>query len=232
MTKGRSTKLWITLLDPEIWNGEPRLVQVWRLYKDLPGSGPNWSEPCQLGTDPGKSLQSLVWWYRRGQTWGMRFKAWTIVLTLLAGTVVVSWEQAPRAAACSCVRAALSSASCGIEGIREGMVLTVFATKDGGDWRTNICDGTGPDAEQTAIAALGEPLPISQAPATTSPRPSQDPRGNEKGVNEGSGGPTAPPEPGADVQEPGGQGRGSMAIPLLIIATAGLIAGVTARLRE
>ncbi len=126
MTKGRSTKLWITLLDPEIRNGEPRLVQVWRLYKDLPGSGPNWSEPCQLGTDPGKSLQSLVWWYRRGQTWGMRFKAWTIVLTLLAGTVVVSWEQAPRAAACSCVRAALSSASCGIEGIREGMVLTVL----------------------------------------------------------------------------------------------------------
>ncbi|HMQ65226.1 MAG TPA: hypothetical protein PJ992_02965 [Arachnia sp.] len=56
----------------------------------------------------------------------MRFKAWTIVLTLLAGTVVVSWEQAPRAAACSCVRAALSSASCGIEGIREGMVLTVL----------------------------------------------------------------------------------------------------------
>lgn len=38
MTKGRSTKLWITLLDPEIRNGEPRLVQVWRLYKDLPGS--------------------------------------------------------------------------------------------------------------------------------------------------------------------------------------------------
>ena len=60
MTKGRSTKLWITLLDPEIRNGEPRLVQVWRLYKDLPGSGPNWSEPCQLGTDPGKSLQSVT----------------------------------------------------------------------------------------------------------------------------------------------------------------------------
>lgn len=221
----------------------------------------------------------------------MRFKAWTIVLTLLAGTVVVSWEQAPRAAACSCVlrtpaeyaetadlvatgtvvtaeipanptssaddatytidltgvwkgdaastitlRAALSSASCGIEGIREGMVLTVFATKDGGDWRTNICDGTGPDAEQTAIAALGEPSPIPHSPAAnpspTSPRPSENPRGNEKGVNEGSRGPTAPPEPGADVQEPGGQGRGSMAIPLLIIATAGLIAAVTARLRE
>jgi hypothetical protein len=140
----------------------------------------------------------------------MRFKAWLIVLALLAGTVVVSWQQAPRAAACSCVlrtpaeyaetadlvatgtvvtveipadptssaddatytidltgvwkgdaastitlRAALSSASCGIEGIREGMVLTVFATRDGGDWRTNICDGTGLDAEQTAIAALG-----------------------------------------------------------------------------
>ena len=134
------------------------------------------------------------------------------------------------------LRAALSSASCGIEGIREGMVLTVFATKDGGDWRTNICDGTGPDAEQTAIAALGEPSPIPHSPAAnpspTSPRPSENPRGNEKGVNEGSRGPTAPPEPGADVQEPGGQGRGSMAIPLLIIATAGLIAGVTARLRE
>ncbi len=219
----------------------------------------------------------------------MRFKAWLIVLALLAGTVVVSWQQAPRATACSCVlrtpaeyaetadlvatgtvvtveipanptssaddatytidltgvwkgdaastitlRAALSSASCGIEGIREGMVLTVFATRDGGDWRTNICDGTGLDAEQTAIAALGEPTPVAQ-----SPRPSENPRGNEKGVNEGSRGPTAPPEPGADVQEPGadvqepgGQGRGSMAIPLLIIATAGLIAGVTARLRE
>ena len=208
MTKGRSTKLWITLLDPEIRNGEPRLVQVWRLYKDLPGSRrapssrpryppirrrapttpptPSTSPACGRATPPRRS------------------------------------RCAPRSAAPPAGSRASGRAWCSLS----------FATKDGGDWRTNICDGTGPDAEQTAIAALGEPLPISQAPATTSPRPSQDPRGNEKGVNEGSGGPTAPPEPGADVQEPGGQGRGSMAIPLLIIATAGLIARVTARLRE
>ncbi len=212
----------------------------------------------------------------------MRFKAWLIVLALLAGTVVVSWQQAPRATACSCVlrtpaeyaetadlvatgtvvtveipanptssaddatytidltgvwkgdaastitlRAALSSASCGIEGIREGMVLTVFATRDGGDWRTNICDGTGLDAEQTAIAALGEPTPVAQ-----SPRPSDDPPGRGPGGDEVSGEPTTEPPQRPDAEKPGDVGRYGMTVPLIIIAAAGLIAGALAWFRE
>ena len=212
----------------------------------------------------------------------MRFKAWLIVLALLAGTVVVSWQQAPRATACSCVlrtpaeyaetadlvatgtvvtveipanptssaddatytidltgvwkgdaastitlRAALSSASCGIEGIREGMVLTVFATRDGGDWRTNICDGTGLDAEQTAIAALGEPTPVAQ-----SPRPSDAPPGRGPSGDEVSGEPTTEPPQRPDAEEAGDVGRHGMTVPLIIIAAAGLIAGALAWFRE
>ena len=125
------------------------------------------------------------------------------------------------------LRAALSSASCGIEGIREGMVLTVFATRDGGDWRTNICDGTGLDAEQTAIAALGEPTPVAQ-----SPRPSDDPPGRGPGGDEVSGEPTTEPPQRPDAEKPGDVGRYGMTVPLIIIAAAGLIAGALAWFRE
>lgn len=35
----------------------------------------------------------------------MRFRAWLVVLVMLAGTVGIAWHAAPRAAACSCVAA-------------------------------------------------------------------------------------------------------------------------------
>ncbi|MBK7821889.1 MAG: hypothetical protein IPJ61_12650 [Tessaracoccus sp.] len=201
----------------------------------------------------------------------MRFKVWGMVLALLAGTVVISWQQAPRAVACSCalstaeeyagwaelvakgtvvkieipanpqssaadatytmeltdvwkgepdrtiaVRSAISGASCGIEGIAEGMVITVFATDDGEGWHTNLCSGTGPEGDGYALAALGEPTPI---PGTAEPS-SPEPRPTSAGPQ-----PATSPEP-----SPSGDAGGSpllegMTMPLLIIAAAGLLAG-------
>lgn len=207
----------------------------------------------------------------------MRFKVWGIVLALLAGTAVVSWQQAPRAVACSCaigtaeeyagyadlvakgtvvgvevpenpassaddatytleltevwkgeptptiaVLSAISGASCGIEGIAEGMTITVFARRDEGAWHTNLCSGTGPDGEGLAIAALGDPTPIAPD-ARPTPSPENTPKPDE----------TTSPGPPSTGQEPHlDDNPGSMTLPLLIIAVAGLIAAAAAWFRE
>ena len=153
----------------------------------------------------------------------MKVKAVLVAVALLAATLVVSWQQAPHAAACSCVQltpteqadmadvvgrgtvvavhrpaqpasslddatytvalaqvwkgdppatmevlTAVDGASCGWEGIEEGMEIIVFAKSEGGAWRSNLCDGSGPADDGVAAelsAHLGEPTAVAPSPA-------------------------------------------------------------------
>ena len=156
----------------------------------------------------------------------MRIKALLVVVAMLATTLVVSWQQAPRAVACSCVAltpaeqadmadvvargtvvlverparptsslddatytveltqawkgdppgtvevlSAVEGPSCGWEGIDEGMEIILFATSDGGAWRSNLCSGSGPVTEGVAAeltAHLGEASPVEPSPGAPS----------------------------------------------------------------
>ncbi|MHA6508098.1 hypothetical protein [Tessaracoccus sp. Y1736] len=156
----------------------------------------------------------------------MRIKALLVVVAMLATTLVVSWQQAPRAVACSCVAltpaeqadmadvvargtvvlverparptsslddatytveltqawkgdppgtvevlTAVEGASCGWEGIEEGMEIILFAQPDGAAWRSNLCSGSGPaddGVEAELTADLGEPSPVEPSPGTPS----------------------------------------------------------------
>ena len=151
----------------------------------------------------------------------MKVRAVLVSVALFAATLVVTWQQAPSAVACSCVAltpaeqadmadvvargtvvtvsrpasptssledatytvdldevwkgdppgsvqvlTAVDGASCGWEGIEEGMEIILFAKADGAAWRSTLCDGSGPVDEGVAAeltAALGAPRP---APAT------------------------------------------------------------------
>jgi len=153
----------------------------------------------------------------------MKVRAVLVAVALLAATLVVSWQQAPRAVACSCVAltpaeqadmagvvargtvvaverparptssledatytvalaevwkgdppatiqvlTAVDGASCGWEGIEEGMEIIVFAKSEGGAWRSNLCDGSGPADDGVAAelsAHLGEPTAVAPSPA-------------------------------------------------------------------
>ncbi|MBB1510316.1 hypothetical protein [Tessaracoccus sp. MC1756] len=163
----------------------------------------------------------------------MRTRSMLMVLLLLAGIGVVSWQQAPRAAACSCVAQSVtehaesadlvaegvvvgvdrpenpqtsmddatytveltrlwkgpeapqvavlspvSGASCGLEGLSEGMTIALFSRDDNGVWRSDLCDGTGPMTEAMAAelsAAEGEPTVLTpSADSSTAPSPGPD----------------------------------------------------------
>ncbi|MBB1517189.1 hypothetical protein H5398_14630 [Tessaracoccus sp. MC1679] len=157
----------------------------------------------------------------------MKVKALLVVLAMLAATLMVSWQQAPRAVACSCVAltpaeqadmadvvargtvvlverparptsslddatytveltqawkgdppgtvevlTAVDGASCGWEGIEEGMEIILFAQPDGAAWRSNLCSGSGPVTEGITAdltAHLGEPTPVEPSPVEPSP---------------------------------------------------------------
>lgn len=157
----------------------------------------------------------------------MKIKALLVVVAMLATTLVVSWQQAPRAVACSCaaltpteqadmasvvargtvvaverpanptssnddatytveltqawkgdppgtveVLTAVEGASCGWEGIDEGMEIILFAQPDGAAWRSNLCDGSGPVSDEVTAeltAYLGEPSPVEPSPGAPSP---------------------------------------------------------------
>ncbi|GAA4895111.1 hypothetical protein GCM10025789_10680 [Tessaracoccus lubricantis] len=76
------------------------------------------------------------------------------------------------------VLSALEGPSCGLEGISEGTTIALFSRDDGGVWRSNLCDGTGPISESTIgeiTAALGEPSALTpRAPESTTPSPGGD----------------------------------------------------------
>lgn len=162
----------------------------------------------------------------------MKVKAFLVVVAMLAATLVLSWQQAPRAAACSCVAmspaeqaemadvvargtvvavdrparpssstddatytvqlteawkgdppgtvdvlTAVDGASCGWEGIEEGMEIILFAQADGAAWRSSLCDGSGPvtdDLAEALTAALGEPTAVAPSPGDpVAPGPSE-----------------------------------------------------------
>lgn len=153
----------------------------------------------------------------------MKVRAVLVAVALLAATLVVSWQQAPHAAACSCVQltpteqadmagvvargtvvaverparptssledatytvalaevwkgdppatiqvlTAVDGASCGWEGIEEGMEIILFAQPDGAAWRSTLCDGSAPADDGVAAelsAHLGEPAAVAPSPA-------------------------------------------------------------------
>ncbi len=65
------------------------------------------------------------------------------------------------------VLSAVAGASCGWEGIEQGMEIILFAKADGSAWRSNLCDGSTP-TDETITAALTVYL---GAPAAVDPSP-------------------------------------------------------------
>ena len=156
----------------------------------------------------------------------MKLRAVLVSVALFAATLVVTWQQAPSAVACSCVAltpaeqadmadvvargtvvtvsrpasptssledatytvdldevwkgdppgsvqvlTAVDGASCGWEGIEEGMEIILFAQPDGAAWRSNLCDGSGPADDTVAAeltAYLGDPSRVEPSPGTPS----------------------------------------------------------------
>ena len=153
----------------------------------------------------------------------MKVRAVLVSVALFAATLVVTWQQAPSAVACSCVAltpaeqadmadvvargtvvtvsrpasptssledatytvdldevwkgdppgsvqvlTAVDGASCGWEGIEEGMEIILFAQPDGAAWRSTLCDGSAPADDGVAAelsAHLGEPAAVAPSPA-------------------------------------------------------------------
>ncbi len=108
------------------------------------------------------------------------------------------------------VQSPTSSASCGLEGLTEGMEIVLFAGhgdsygEQTAGWHANVCGGTGPVDEQVT-ADLDEALGAPRTPAE---------------------GPESP-----QAERPDGASGGALA-PLGLIAASGLLAGVVAWFRQ
>jgi hypothetical protein len=116
------------------------------------------------------------------------------------------------------VVSAVSGASCGLEGMREGRRYVVFASQSQGDdalW-AGLCGGTAPwsadlEADVVAAAAPGVAEPPSAAPAGTA--------GGE-GADDTGAATTLDRPTGAGPEEAEG---GFLAVPVALVAGAGLV---------
>lgn len=102
-----------------------------------------------------------------GATWTTDDATWTVQLAeIYKGSADTEIQ----------VLSAMEGASCGWDHVRVGQEIVVFARADGTQWRSNLCDGSGPATAAITdelATALGAPTAVSQPPVI-SETPAED----------------------------------------------------------